>query len=57
MASTTLARTFTTDHGNTYKWTYSFWVKRTGNLGSNQCMIGVRYSGDYTAQIKFTTNK
>ena len=56
MASTTLARTFTTDHGAVYKWTYSFWVKRTGNLGSNQCMIGVRYSGDYTAQIKFTTN-
>ena len=56
MASTTLARTFTTDHGAVYKWTYSFWVKRTGNLGSNQCMIGVRNSGTYNAQIKFTTN-
>ena len=55
MASTTLKRTFTTDHGNVYKWTYSFWVKRC-SLGSNQCMIGVRHSGDYTAQIKFTTN-
>tara|TARA_Y100000592_G_scaffold88742_1_gene144949 strand:+ start:198 stop:1478 length:1281 start_codon:yes stop_codon:yes gene_type:complete len=55
MPNTTLKRTFTTDHGNVYKWTYSFWVKRC-SLGSNQCMIGVRHSGDYTAQIKFTTN-
>jgi len=55
MASTTLTRTFTTDHGAVYKWTYSFWVKRC-SLGSNQCMIGVRNSGTYNAQIKFTTN-
>ena len=50
-----LNRTFTTDHGNVYKWTYSFWVKRS-NLGSNQVMIGIRYSGSYYAQIKFTSN-
>ena len=47
-----LNRTFTTDHGNVYKWTYSFWVKR-GNLGSLQIMAGTRYSGNFTSQIKF----
>jgi len=55
MPNTTLKRDFTTDHGAVYKWTYSFWVKRC-SLGSNQCMIGVRNSGTYNAQIKFTTN-
>jgi len=42
-------------HGGVYKWTYSFWVKRS-TLGSNQCMAAARYSGSYSSQIRFTSN-
>ena len=42
-------------HGAVYKWTYSFWVKRSA-LGSLHCMIGTRYSGSYTSQIRFNAD-
>ena len=55
MASTKLQRTFTTDHGNVYKWTYSFWVKR-GSLGSDQAMAAVTYSSSYQSRILFRSD-
>jgi len=55
MASTYLSKTLPIHHGAVYKWTYSFWVKR-GTLGTNQCMVGIRNSGTYNAQIRFTSN-
>ena len=42
-------------HGGVYKWTYSFWVKRSV-LGTNQIIAGTRNSGTYYSQIKFTSN-
>jgi hypothetical protein len=38
-----------------YKWTYSFWVKRSA-LGSIQVMIGTRFSGNFYSQIKFNND-
>jgi len=56
MASTYLSKTLPDAHGGgVYKWTYSFWVKR-GTLGANQCMAAARNSGDYSSQIRFTSN-
>ena len=55
MATTTLARTFTGANGQVNKWTYSFWVKRSG-LGVIQVMTAPRYNGNFTGQIKFTSN-
>jgi hypothetical protein len=55
MASTTLKRDFTGANGQVNKWTYSFWVKRSG-LGVIQVMTAPRYNGNFTGQIKFTSN-
>jgi len=38
MANTYASLTLPNAHGDVYKWTYSFWVKRSG-LGANQCTI------------------
>jgi hypothetical protein len=55
MATTYLSRTFTTNHGTAYKYTYSVWVKRS-KLGTTQDITSARYSGDYTAVIGFNSS-
>ena len=54
MASTYLTRTHSSAGGGVYKWTYSFWVKRSA-LG--ECTItGAYFSNSYLSGIKFTSN-
>ena len=56
MASTKLQRTFTTDHGNVYKWTYSFWVKRSKISSGDHAITAVTYSGAYQSRISFKSD-
>tara|TARA_R100001460_G_scaffold36344_2_gene69713 strand:- start:1712 stop:3031 length:1320 start_codon:yes stop_codon:yes gene_type:complete len=56
MANTYASLTLPSAHGSVYKWTYSFWVKRS-SLGANQCIVAPRYSGTYSAQIRFTNDE
>ena len=55
MATTYLTKTLPQNHGAVYKWTYSFWVKRSG-LGAYQCILGARLDGNYNGQIRFDTD-
>ena len=53
MANTTLTKTLPDEHGGVYKWTYSFWVKRSA-LGE-QVITGARFSGSFNGIIRFTS--
>jgi len=53
--ATQLQRTFTTPSGGVYKWTYSFWVKRS-KLGSDQAMASATYSSSYQSRILFRSD-
>ena len=54
MASTYLTRTFSSAGGGVYKWTYSFWIKRSG-LG--ECtMTSAYYSNSFFGGIKFNSD-
>jgi len=53
MASTYLSKTLPVPHGGVYKWTYSFWVKRS-SLGE-KVITGARFSGSFNGIIRFTS--
>jgi hypothetical protein len=55
MANTSLTRTFTTDNSNVYKWTYSFWVKRS-KLGVDQAVTATYSSSTYQSRIIFRSD-
>ncbi len=53
MASTYLTKTLPSAGGGVYKWTYSFWVKRS-SLGE-KVITGARFSGSFNGIIRFTS--
>ena len=53
MATTYLTRTFGSAGGGVFKWTYSFWVKRS-SLGE-KVITGARFSGSFNGIIRFTS--
>ncbi len=53
MASTYLSKTLPSAGGGVYKWTYSFWVKRS-SLGE-KVITGARFSGSFNGIIRFTS--
>ena len=53
MATAYLSKTLPDAHGGVYKWTYSFWVKRS-SLGE-KVITGARFSGSFNGIIRFTS--
>ena len=53
MASTKLQRTFSAEGDNIYKWTYSFWVKRSKISSGDHAMAAAYYSATYEGRIYF----
>ncbi len=55
MANTYLTRTFGTDNSTVYKWTYSFWVKRS-KLGSSQTITSPYVDANNLGWISFLSS-
>ena len=53
MANTSLNKNFSAEGDNIYKWTYSFWVKRSKISSGDHAMASAYYSATYEGRIYF----